>query len=320
MRRRTVLAAAAAALHPTALSAQDRWPTRPIRLVVPFSPGGTTDLVGRLIAPSMGAALGQQIIVDNKAGAGGILGTDAVAKAKDGHTLGVGTVSTHAIGPALLRHPPYAPAADFAAIAVLGTTSLAIFVHPSIGATLAALCERARAEPGQLNFGSPGTGSLGHIAGLWFNRLAGVVLAHVPYRGSGLALQDLLAGRIHVLFENIPTALSQVTAGTVNALAVTSTSRSRALPGVPTTVEVGLADFQIESWTMLFAPAGTSPATVARINQAANGALDDAAVRTRLSEASVDSRQGTPDDASRFLASEIAKWLPLAKGSGAVVD
>lgn len=320
MRRRTVLAAAAAALHPTALSAQDRWPTRPIKLVVPFAPGGTTDLVARLVAPSMGATLGQQVIVDNKAGAGGILGADAVAKAKDGHTLGVGTVSTHAIGPALLRTPPYAPGTDFAAVGVLGTTPLAVFVHPSIGTTLAALCDKARAAPGQLNFGSPGTGSLGHIAGLWFNRLAGIELAHVPYRGSGLALQDLLAGRIHVLFENIPTALSQVTAGTVNALAVTSTARTRALPDVPTTVEAGLADFQILSWTMLFAPAGTSPAIVARLNQAANAARDDAVVRSRLSEASVDARQGTPDDAARFLAGEIAKWTPLARGSGAVVD
>ncbi len=320
MRRRTVLAAAAAALHPTSLSAQDRWPARPIKLVVPFAPGGTTDLVARLVAPSIGAALGQQVVVDNKAGAGGMLGADAVAKAKDGHTLGVGTVSTHAIGPALLRNPPYAPAADFTAVAVLGTTPLAVFVHPSVGTTLAALCDKARAQPGQLNFGSPGTGSLGHIAGLWFNRLAGVELAHVPYRGSGLALQDLLAGRIHVLFENIPTALSQAAAGTVNSLVVASTSRARALPDVPTTVEAGLADFQILSWTMLFAPAGTSPAIVDRLNQATNAALDDAAVRTRLSDVSVDTRQGTPDDAARFLAREVAKWLPLARGSGAVVD
>lgn len=314
----------AGALLPAAALAQEKeekWPTRPIKLVVPFSPGGTTDLVARVVAPPMSQSLGQQIVIDNKAGAGGVLGADAVAKAaKDGYTLAVGTVSTHAIGPALLRRPPYRPLEDFAPIAVLGTTPLAVFAHPSTGATLDALRERARSQPGLLNFGSPGTGSLGHLAGLWFNQLAGIELVHVPYRGSGPALQDLLAGRIHVLFDNIPTALAQVAAGTVRALAVTAPSRVAALPDVPTMIEAGVPAFQILSWTMLFAPVGIPTAVVAQVNGAANAALRDGAVRARLAEVSVEPREGSPGDAARLLQSEQEKWLPIAKMSGAIVD
>lgn len=321
MRRRTFVAATAAALAPSSGRTQEKWPVRPVRVVVPFAAGGTTDLVARVVAPSMSRTLGQQIVVENRAGAGGVLGADAVAKApRDGYSLGIGTVSTHAIGPALLRHPPYSPEADFTPIAMLGTTSLAIFVHPSIGLTVSDLVDKARAAPGQLNYGSPGPGSLGHLAGLRFCRLANVDLTHVPYRGSAPALQDLLAGRVHVLFDNIPTALSQVAAGTVRALAVTSTERSAALPATPTTAEAGIPAFQILSWTMLLGPARLAAPVTEAANAAANTALADTVVRARFAEVSVDTLQGMPADAARFLKAEIEKWVPLAKASGVVVD
>ncbi len=318
MRRRSLVAAAA--LLPFAARAQDKWPSRPVKLVVPFAAGGTTDLVARLVAPPMSQALGQQVVVDNKAGAAGMLGSDAVAKAKDGHTLGIGTVSTHAIGPALMRQPPYRPDADFAPIAVVGTTPLAVFVHPGVATTLAELADKSRRQPGVYNFGSPGSGSLGHLAGVWFNALSGGELLHVPYRGSGPALQDLLAGRVHVLFDNIPTALSQVQSGSVRALAVTAPTRTAVLPDVPSVREAGLPDFEIQSWTMLLAPAATAAATIDASNAALNVAVRDAAVRARFAEAGVDSRDGTANDAAAFLRVEIAKWQPIAKRSGVVLD
>jgi tripartite-type tricarboxylate transporter receptor subunit TctC len=318
MRRRRLIAAGA--MLPFAASAQEKWPARPVRLMVPFAAGGTTDLVARLVAPPMSQALGQQVVVDNKAGAAGLLGSDAVAKAKDGYTLGIGTVSTHAIGPALMRQPPYHPDIDFAPIAVVGTTPLAVFVHPPVATTLAELGERARREPGIYNFGSPGSGSLGHLAGVWFNTLTGGELVHVPYRGSGPALQDLLAGRVHVLFDNIPTALSQVQPGTVRALAVTAPTRAAVLPNVPSVREASLPDFEILSWTMLLAPAATAAISIELANAALNAALRDAAVYARFAEAGVDGRGGTADDAAAFLRAEIAKWRPIAKRSNVVLD
>lgn len=318
MRRRRLLAATA--LLPFAARAQEKWPARPVKLVVPFAAGGTTDLVARLVAPPMSQALGQQVVVDNKAGAAGMLGSDAVAKAKDGYTLGIGTVSTHAIGPALMRQPPYRPDADFTPIAVVGTTPLAVFVHPSIATSLAELADKARRKPGVYNFGSPGSGSLGHLAGVWFNTLSGGELVHVPYRGSGPALQDLLAGRVHVLFDNIPTALSQVQSGTVRALAVTAPTRAAVLPDVPSVREAGLPDFEILSWTMLVAPAATAATIIDTANAALNAALRDSAVRTRFAEAGVDGRGGPATDAATFLRTEIAKWQPIARRSGVVLD
>lgn len=318
MRRRSLVAAAS--LLPFATTAQDKWPTRPVKLVVPFAAGGTTDLVARLVAPPMSLALGQQVVVDNKAGAAGMLGSDAVAKAKDGVTLGIGTVSTHAIGPALMRQPPYRADADFTPIALVGTTPLAVFVHPGVATTLAELADKARREPGVYNFGSPGSGSLGHLAGVWFNALTGGELVHVPYRGSGPALQDLLAGRVHVLFDNIPTALSQVQSGSVRALAVTALTRAAVLPEVPSVRESDLPDFEILSWTMLLAPAATASTTIDAANAALNVAVRDPAVRSRFAEAGVDGRGGSATDAAAFLRAEIAKWQPIAKRSGVVLD
>lgn len=318
----TSIAAACGATWPVLTHAQEKWPTRPVRLIVPFAPGGTTDLIARIVAAPMSKTLGQQVVVENRAGAGGTLGANIVAESpKDGYTLGVGTVSTHAIGPALMRNPPYKPDADFAPIAVIATTPIGVFVHHSVGAsTLGELQEKARAKPKALNFGSPGTGSLGHLAGLWFNQLAGVELTHVPYRGSAPALQDLLTGRIHVMYDNVPAALPHVASGQIRAVAVTTPSRVSVLPDVQTTAEAGFPAFQILTWTMLLAPAGTPDALVATANAAVNDALRDETVRSRFVEVSADARGGSVADARSFLRAELAKWGPIAKSSGAVID
>jgi tripartite-type tricarboxylate transporter receptor subunit TctC len=324
-RRHFIGASVAASLGsalPRATRAQEKWPTKPVRLVVPFAAGGTTDLVARLVAVPMSRILGQQVIIENRAGAGGSLGADAVAKSpKDGYTLGVGTVSTHAISPALMRDPPYRPDADFTPVAVLATTAIAVFVHQSVGATtLAELRDKARANPGKFNFGSPGSGSLGHLAGLWFNQLAGIDLTHVPYRGSAPALQDLLAGRIHVMFDNVPAALPHLSSGAIRAVAVTTPARLGVLPEVQTASEGGFPSFQILTWTMILAPAGTPANIVAAANSAVNEALRDDNVRTRFAEISADAAGGSPAEAAAFLKTEVAKWAPMAKSSGAMIN
>lgn len=310
-----------AALPETA-SAQEKWPSRPVRLIVPFAAGGTTDLIARVVTAPMSKTLGQQIIIENRTGAGGTLGSDAVAKSpKDGYTLGIGTVSTHAIGPALMRSPPYRPDADFAPVAVMATTALAVFVHRSVDAsTLSDLRKVALAKPGAFNFGSPGNGSLGHLAGVWFNQIASTDLLHVAYRGSAPALQDLLAGRIHVMFDNIPASLPHLASGSIRALAVTSSTRASVLPDVQTTAEAGFPAFEILSWTMLLAPAGTPAEIIAAANAAVNSSLQDDSVRARFVEISAEGRGGSPDDAAAFLQTEREKWVPMAKNSGTVID
>lgn len=312
------LAASVAALLPLRSVGQGRWPAGPVKLVVPFGAGGTTDLVARIVGARMADALGQPVVIDNRAGAGGAIGADAVAKApKDGYTFGVGTVSTHAIAPAITRTLPYKVAQDFAPIAVMATTPIAIFVHPTLNAgSLAELQRVIQADPGRYNFGSPGNGSLGHLAGVWFNQLAGTDLKHVPYRSSTPAMQDLLAGRVHVMFENIPTPLPHVRSGALRALAVLAPSRVAALPDVPTSTEAGMAQFQALTWTMLLAPAGTPPAVIAAANGAVNAAVRDAQVKARLAELSVDCQGGSPEEAARFLAAEGTKWEALARKSG----
>lgn len=302
--------------------AQARWPSGPVKFVVPFSAGGTTDAVARMVGARMSEILDQPIVIDNRAGAGGAIGADAVAKApRDGHTLGIGTVSTHAIAPAIAKSLPYKADRDFVPMGMIATTPIAIFAHPSLGAqTLAQLRTVLRDKPGQFNFGSPGNGSLGHLTGVWFNQLMQTDLRHVPYRSSTPALQDLLAGRVHIMFENIPTPLPHVRSGALRALAIMAPERVAVLPDVPTTAEAGFGDLQALSWTMLLAPAGTPADVVAAGNQALNQALHDEKLRARLKEVSVDARGGTADQAASFLKDEILKWGELARRSGASIE
>lgn len=319
---RAGFAVSAGVLWPTLARAQGRWPASPVKVVVPFAAGGTTDVVARIVGARMAEALGQAVVIDNRAGAGGAIGADAVAKApRDGYTLGIATVSTHAIAPAITRSLPYKAGHDFAPVAVLATTPIAVFVHPSVGATsLADLKRIVKARPGAYNYGSPGNGSLGHLAGLWFNQLAGAELTHVPYRSSTPAMQDLLAGRVHVMFENIPTPLPHVRSGALRALAVLAPSRVGVLPDVASAAEAGMPEFQALTWTMLVAPAGTPAEVIQALNASAGVALKDEKVRARLADLSVDVQGGTSDQAARFLQTEIAKWDGLARKAGIVVE
>lgn len=309
-------------LVPFASRAQARWPQGPVKLVVPFAAGGTTDAVARVVGARLAELLSQPIVVENRAGAGGAIGADVVAKAaRDGYTLGIATVSTHAIAPAVAKALPYKADQDFSPIGLIATTPIAIFVHPSLGANnLADLRRILKEKPGQYNFGSPGNGSLGHLAGVWFNQLMGTELKHVPYRSSTPALQDLLAGRVHVMFENIPTPLSHVRAGSLRAVAVMAPERVAVLPDVPTTSEAGASELQALTWTMLMAPAGTPAEVVAVANQALNQALKDEKLRTKLAEVSVDARGGTAEQAAMYLKAEISKWGGLARKSGVAFD
>lgn len=318
---RAGLAGTAGVLLPPMAWAQEKWPASPVKLVVPFGAGGTTDVVARVVGARMAQALGQPVVIDNRAGAAGAIGADAVAKAaKDGYTMGIATVSTHAINPAVNRSLPYQPGRDFAPVSLLATTPIAVIVHPSVGAnTLADLARIAKAQPGTLNFGSPGTGSLGHLAGMWFNQMAGCELTHVPYRSSTPGIQDLLAGRVHVMFENIPTPLPHVRTGALRALAVLAPSRASVLPDVPSAAESGMPDFLAPTWTMLVAPAGTPADVIRAANAAADMALRDDKVRSRLADLSVDVQGGTSDLAAQFLRTEIIKWEGLARKAGIVL-
>lgn len=316
------LAGSLGSMLPSWAAAQGKWPAAPVRLVVPFTPAGTTDMVTRTVAVALADLMGQPFVTENKAGAGGTIGADAVAKAaKDGYTLAIGTVSTHAIAPAVMRNLPYRPGIDFAPIGVIGTTPVAVFVHPSAGArTLAELRAVVQAKPGVINYGSPGNGSLGHLAGAWFNQLAGGQMNHIPYKGSAPAMQDLLAGRVHVMFENVPTPLPHVRSGALRALAIAAPARVAALPDVPTTAEAGFPDLQLTTWTMLLAPSGTPPAVLSSLNAALNAALRDERVRARFAELSVDALGGSPEQAAKLLQGDIAKWDMVVKKSGAVLE
>lgn len=319
---RSGLALGLGSIVPFTARAQARWPNGPVKLLVPFAAGGTTDAVARMVGARLAEILGQPVVVDNRAGAGGAIGADAVAKApKDGYTFGIATVSTHAIAPAIAKALPYKADQDFAPVGLIATTPIAIFAHPSLGASnLADLRRVLKEKPGEYNYGSPGNGSLGHLAGVWFNQLMGTELRHVPYRSSTPALQDLLAGRVHVMFENIPTPLAHVRAGNLKAISVMAPERVAVLQDVPTTVEAGMPDFQALTWTMLVAPSGTPAEVVATANQALNQALRDEKLRAKLAEVSLEARGGTPEQASSYLKGEIGKWASLARKSGAVFD
>lgn len=317
---RAGFASAVATTLPLKLAAQSRWPAAPVKVIVPFAAGGTTDIVARALVARLNETVGQGFVVENRGGAGGTIGADALAKsAPDGLTLGIGTVSTHAIAPAVMPQVPYRVSSDFTAIALMATTPVAVFAHPSLGVSgLDELRELVRTRPGTYHFGSPGNGSLGHLAGLWFNQLSGGELTHVPYRGSAPAMQDLLAGRIHIMFENVPTPLAYVRSGGLRALAVAGPRRASALPDVPTTAEAGFADLQLLTWTMLLAPGRLPADLTATINQAANHALGDSKTRARLAELSVDVQQGSSEQAHRFLEQEAGKWAQVVKRSGVV--
>jgi tripartite-type tricarboxylate transporter receptor subunit TctC len=294
------------------------FPNRAITLVIPFAPGGSTSIVGRGVADKMGELLGEKVVIDNRPGAGGSVGTRAVARsAPDGYTILLGYTGTLAIGPSLYRNVGYDPRKDFAPIGLIGNAPNSLVVHPAFPAkTLAELIAYAKANPGKVNFGSAGAGTASHITGEYFARSAGITLVHIPYKGTGPALTDLLGGHIPMAFAPIPASHANVAAGTLRALAVTSLTRSGLLPDVPTIAESGLSGFDASLYYGLAAPAGTPRPIVDRLNKALRDALAADEVRKQLGNDGTEITPGTPEDYADLIDKDEKKWSQLVKASG----
>ncbi len=325
--RRLLLAASATVLAAPAAWAQAAWPTKPVRIVVPFAAGGTTDILARAIAPELSRAFGQQFIVDNRGGAGGNVGAEMVAKsAPDGYTLLMGTVGTHGINRALYDKLPYDPIKDFAPITlVAGVPNVMVMQTEKARAmginTVGDFIRYAKANPGKLNMASSGNGTSIHLAGELFKSMSRTFMTHIPYRGSGPALLDMVAGNMDVMFDNLPSSMPQIKAGKLKALAVTSAQRSAALPDVPTIEQAaGFRGFDATSWFGLLAPAGTPADVVNRIQQETAKALNSPAVKERLLGQGAIPSGNTPAEFARHIDSEHKKWANVVKASGAKVD
>ena len=299
------------------------YPSKPIRMVVPYPPGGPLDIMARAIGQKLAEAWGQPVVVENRAGAGGNIGADLVAKSPpDGYTLLMGAVATHAINPTLYGHVPYDPVKDFLPVALVAQVPNILVVNPSVSAvTVKDLIELARARPGTLNFGSGSTGSTGHLAGELFNIMAGVKMVHSPYKGGAPAMADLLAGQVQLMFDNLANALPNVRAGRLRALAVTTLARSPALPELPTIAESGLPGFDLTTWFGVMAPAGTSPEIVARLNAEIVRDLNAKDMRERLEKMGAGvPANNTPEHFAAFIRDEAAKYAKVVRESGAKVE
>ena len=325
------LALASALLVPALACAQAGavWPSKPIRLVVPFAAGGTTDILARALAPELQKALGQPVVVDNKPGAGGNSGAAEVAKSTpDGHTLLMGTVGTHAINAALYPKMPFDPVKDFAPVTLMAGVPNVLVLNPALAQkyginSVADFIRVAKANPGKFNMASSGNGTSIHLAGELFKSMTGTYMVHFPYRGSGPALIDLIGGSMDLMFDNLPSALPQIKAGKLKALAVTSAVRSAAAPDLPTLAEAGgaaLKGYEASSWFGLMAPAGTPPEVVARLQQETAKALSSPALKERLlAQGAIPGGMASADFVA-FIAAESKKWAAVVKASGAKVD
>lgn len=325
--RRRLLAATAAALLPLPLFAQTAWPTKPVRIVVPFAAGGTTDILARALAPELSRVFGQPFIIENKPGAGGNVGADNVAKsAPDGYSLLMGTVGTHAINPALYPKMPYDHVKDFVPITLVAGVPNVLVMNPAKAEaygikSVPDLIRYAKANPGKLNMASSGNGTSIHLSGELFKTMTGTFMVHFPYRGSGPALLDLIGGNMDLMFDNLPSAMPQIKAGKLKALAVTSAERSAAVADLPTIAEAGpVKGFEASSWFGLLAPAGTPMDIVNRLQQETAKALGAPALKERLlSQGAIPSGM-SPADFTKLIAAETKKWAEVVKASGAKVD
>ena len=318
-----------ALLAPLAVAAQSPWPAKPVRIVVPFAAGGTTDILARALAPELQRVFGQPFVVDNKPGAGGNNGAAEVAKAApDGYTLLMGTVGTHAINPALYPKMPYDHVRDFVPVTLVAGVPNVLVLNPALAqkyaiTSVADLMRFARANPGKLNMASSGNGTSIHLSGELFKSMTGTFMLHLPYRGSGPALMDLMAGNVDLMFDNLPSALPQIKAGKLKALAVTSAMRSAAVPELPTVEEAGgpaLKGFEASSWFGLLAPAGTPMDIVNRLQVESAKALATPALKERLLAQGAIPSGMTSAEFVRFIDAETAKWAKVVKASGAKVD
>jgi tripartite-type tricarboxylate transporter receptor subunit TctC len=320
--RRTVLAALAAlaAAAPLAAGAQD-YPSRPIKLVVPFGPGTTTDIVARIYAEAMAKPLGQAMVVENKAGAGGNIGSDLVAKASpDGYTIVMGTVGTHAINPGLYRKMPYDAQKDFAPIGFAGYTPTLLVVAANSPLQSLKDLQAAAKKSGGISFASAGNGTSGHLAGELLKARLGGEMVHVPYKEGGLALSDVMAGQTQFMFYHPAAVMPQVKAGKLRALGVSSAKRTAAAPDVATITEQGFGEFDLVAWFMLYAPAATPAPVLAKLRDAVAQAVTNPEVKAKLAAQGLEVPLLKPDELLAFNRTEIAKWSELVKRSGAHVD
>nr|WP_183394497.1 tripartite tricarboxylate transporter substrate binding protein [Hansschlegelia beijingensis] len=315
------LGAAALLAGASQASAAD-FPTRPITMIVPFAPGGSTDLVARLVAAKMGETLKQQVLVENRGGAGGNLGAAAVAKADpDGYTILMGTVATHALNPALYKRMPYDAAKDFAPISLLAIVPNVLVVNPNFPAkSVPELVEMLKKEPGKYAYASSGNGTPLHLSGELFKKIGEVDMIHIPYKGAGPALVDVIAGQVPIMFDNLPSSTEHIKSGRLRALGVTTATRAPSFPDVPTIAEGGLAGYDTYTWNALFAPAGTPKEVIDALNAAANQAVADPTVKAKLADFSATVVGSTPEALGEHVQKELAKWAPIVKESGAQID
>ena len=329
IRRRHIVLSPLALALPTGALAQSTWPTKPVRIVVPFAAGGTTDILARALAPELQRAFGQPFVVDNKPGAGGNTGATDVSKSPaDGYTMLMGTVGTHAINPALYPKMPYDHIKDFAPVSLVAGVPNVLVINPAQAQrygvnSVADLIKALKANPGRLNMASSGNGTSIHLSGELFKSMTGTFMVHLPYRGSGPALIDLIAGNVDLMFDNLPSSLPHIKSGRLKALAVTSAQRSGALPDVPSIEEAGgaaLKGYEASSWFGLLAPAGTPADVVNRVQQETAKALAQPAMKERLLAQGAIPSGNTPAEFVRFIDAETKKWARVVKVSGAKID
>lgn len=321
------LAALGLALVMGPSNAQSAWPNKPVKIVVPFAPGGTTDILARAVAPELTKAFGQSFVIENRAGAGGNIGAEQVAKsAPDGYTLLMGTVGTHGINKSLFAKLAYDPQKDFAPITLVAGVPNVMVMNAERAKSLGInsvpdFIAYARKRPGQLNMASSGNGTSIHLAGELFKASTGIYMTHIPYGGSAPALVGLLSNQVDVMFDNLPSSMPHIKSGKLKAFAVTSSQRSGALPDVPTLEDVGkLKGFEASSWFGLLAPAGTPPDIVNRIQQEVAKSLNTAAIKEKMLGQGAIPSGNTPQEFARLIDSEITKWAKVVKDSGAKVD
>jgi tripartite-type tricarboxylate transporter receptor subunit TctC len=319
---RLIRAAAAIAAASLALAAQAQgYPTRPVKIIVPFAPGGFTDVVARILQTQLGAALGQPIVIENKPGAGSTIGTAEVANAKpDGYTLAM-VSTTHVITPSIYRKMPYDALKDFAPVMKLGEGPYVLVVHPSLPArNVRELVALARADPGKIDYASSGNGSSQHLVGALFGQMAGVTLNHVPYKGSGQAMQDLVGGQVKVSFVGAPNAVPYIANGKLRALGVTTRTRSADLPDIPTIHEAGVAGYDATLWLGLLAPPGTPADVLARLREGVTKSLSTPEARKLVNSAGVDVALSGPEEFAALMKSELERWGRVVKETGATVN
>lgn len=323
--RRSLLAGLSAAsltgLTGTA-RAQANFPTRPITLIVPFAAGGSTDIVARLVGQKMGETLGQSVVIENRAGAGGNVGATAVARAQpDGYTILMGTIATHALNPAILKTVTFDPVKDFTPISLLAVVPNVMVVNPNFPAkTVQEVIKLLKENPGKYSYASSGVGTPLHLSGELFKSLGGVNMNHVPYRGAGPALNDVVSGAVPIMFDNLPSSAQFIRNGQLRAIGVTTKERVASFPELPTIAEGGLAGYETYTWNALFGPANLPKPILERLNAEANKALTDATVKQRLNDVSAQIIGSTPEALGEHVKLEVAKWAPIAKASGATIE